>query len=304
MHPKPRSKNAQSPKALASENPIKAKLACGLYLVSTPIGNLGDFSARGAQTLNAADLVLAEDTRNTKKLMSAYGVHAPIERADEEATENAIRKALIVLEKGGAVAFASDAGTPSICDPGQRLAKAIIESGFEVFPIPGASSLLAALVSSGLDARQFVFLGFVPNKAGARQAFIENALGLAMTTVMFETGPRLLSSLEVLAQFSPNRQIAVARELTKFFEEKKRGSAAEILHHYQNNGAPKGEIVIVVEGTPPATAAFDSAALEAKIIEGLTTEGIKDLSARLARETGQKKRDIYQLALALSKGAP
>ena len=303
MHPnpKPRSKNAQSLNARFSEKPIKAKLACGLYLVSTPIGNLSDFSARAIEVLNHADLILAEDTRNTKKLMTAYGIQGAVERADEEATASAIHKALLLLEKGGAVAFASDAGTPSICDPGQRLAQAIIEKGFEVFPIPGASSVLAALVSSGLDARQFAFLGFIPNKSNARKAFIENALSMTMTTIMFETGPRLLASLEILAQIAPHRQIAVTRELTKLFEEKKRGTAGDILVHYQTNGTPKGEIVIVVEGAEVAVAIFDGEALEAKIIEGLAKEGIKDVSARLAKETGLKKRDIYQLALSLSK---
>jgi 16S rRNA (cytidine1402-2'-O)-methyltransferase len=234
--------------------------------------------------------------------MNAYGIHGSVERADETSTQAAISKALFILEQGGAVAFVSDAGTPSISDPGQRLAAAIVIKGFEVFSVPGASSVLAALVVSGLDARQFAFLGFIPNKNNARLAFIESALKMPMTTIMFETGPRLLASLEILATLSAERQIVVARELTKLFEEKRRGTSLDIFSYYKVNGPPKGEIVIVLSQAPIQDVAFPSEDLEEKIIVGLKSEGIKNLSERLARETGLKKREIYQLALSLSKG--
>lgn len=298
--PKPTFKAAQSDKVQSVKNVIKNQLLNGLYLVATPIGNLGDISTRALETLKNADLILAEDTRMTKKLLGLFGISGKIERADEEATENAIRKALVILEDGGAVAFASDAGTPSISDPGQRLAKEIIAQGYEVFAIPGASSVLTALVSSGLEAKQFAFLGFVPNKSGARAEFLKTAANMPLTTIMFETGPRLLATLDAINLIAPNRQIAVTRELTKLYEEKKRGEVSQIWEYYNDNGAPKGEIVIVLEGQTQ-TQGISEDNLAVLIIDGLKTEAVKDLSARLAKETGQSKREIYQMALQIAK---
>ena len=277
----------------------KRILAQGLYLVATPIGNLGDITKRAIEIFTNADLILAEDTRITRKLCSFFGIDNKIWRADEETTANAIKVALEIIESGGAVAFASDAGTPSISDPGQRLAAAIIDNGFEVYTAPGASSVLCALGVSGFDCRQFAFLGFVPPKASARAEFLEKAAQFDLTIAFFETAPRLLATLNEMTLHFGQRRTMVCRELTKLFEEKRRGTPFEVLTHYQEHGAPKGEIVIVIERDLTPRAKPETSDIEELLKDAMKTQSVKDSAAIVAKQTGIARREIYEIALRI-----
>jgi 16S rRNA (cytidine1402-2'-O)-methyltransferase len=280
---------------------IKAHLQCGLYLVATPIGNLGDFSPRAQQTLEKADLILAEDTRVTRKLMGLFGIAGKVERCDEAATEAAITRACDVLAQGGVVAFCSDAGTPGVSDPGERLTRGVIDAGFSVQAIPGASAVLCALILSGLPSAQFMFAGFAPAKAGARLSFFQDVSAIKATLIFYETGPRLSTSLSAMASVFGDRPACVARELTKMYEETRRGSLGDLAAFYQEHGPPRGEIVIVVGGAPLADQNVSATDLDTAINEALVTLSVKDAAAQIAALTGLPKRDVYARALALGK---
>ena len=269
-----------------------------LYLVATPIGNLGDITYRAVEILKQCDLVLAEDTRVTAKLFSQFGIKQKIIRADEEVALNAAKTALTAIEDGKIVVLVSDAGTPSISDPGQRVADFIIENGHEVFAIPGASSVLTALVASGFDIRQFSFMGFAPNKSGARQKFFGEFKTLKTAIAFFETGPRLLECLKDLEAVLGNRKIAITRELTKLYEEKRRGNVQDLIEYYDEHGAPRGEIVIII-ARDESEQNFEQKDIESMIKERLENMPLKALSKEVAEITGQKSRDIYEMALKL-----
>lgn len=275
-----------------------AKLDNALYLVATPIGNLGDMTFRAVETLKNADIILSEDTRIGGKLLSAFGIKNKLIRADEEVAEHAANQALNVIEKGGSVALISDAGTPSISDPGQRVAKVILDAGYEVFALPGASSVLVALVASGFDIKQFAFMGFAPNKQNARKAFFEELKALPLAIAFFETGKRLIDCLEDMLETLGNRKIAVTRELTKLYEEKRRGGVSELLEYYKENGHPKGEIVIILEKNEEKEEITEED-LQEMIKPMLATMSVKDIAKELAAKTGINKKSIYDLALKL-----
>ncbi len=269
-----------------------------LFMIATPIGNLGDISARALETLKNCDMVFAEDTRVTKKLLSAFGISKPVWRADEEKIAEITPKCIELLSEGKNIGFVSDAGTPCVSDPGQRLGKAVIESGFEIFAIPGASSILAALVISGIECSKFAFMGFIPNKAKARGEFFTECFELEICTIVFETGPRLLASLAEIAKIDPKRQIMVARELTKLYEEKIRGDAQFVLDHFNQKGAPKGEIVIVMEGVSKTTE-FASLDIESELSAALKEYSSKDAAKIIAQKFNRPRHEIYEMALAL-----
>lgn len=281
--------------------PIKRQIEGGLWLVATPIGNLGDFSARAAKTLQYADLILAEDTRVTRKLMSLNGISGRVERCDEASTQVGAKRAIDVLNAGGAVAFCSDAGTPGVSDPGQRLTSAIIDAGHCVRAVPGASAVLAALTISGLPTAQFLFAGFAPPKAGARLSFLKDLASIKATLVFYESGPRLAASLSAMADVFGERPACVARELTKMFEETRRDNLANLAEHYQREGGPKGEIVVVVGGAQAPIVEVDADTLDALLMEALGTKRVKDAATQVARDTGLPPRDVYARAVTLSK---
>jgi 16S rRNA (cytidine1402-2'-O)-methyltransferase len=281
---------------------IKNILEAALYLVATPIGNLGDFTPRGAKTLENCDLVLAEDTRVTKRLMGLHGISGRVIRCDEAATEQGLQAALEVLAAGGAVAFCSDAGTPGVSDPGERLARGVIEAGYRVLAVPGASAALAALTVSGLPSGQFFFVGFAPAKAGARAAFFHECATIRASLIFYETGPRLADSLGAMLKVFGNRQACVARELTKLYEETRRGSLEELAQAYAKEGAPRGEIVVVVAGASHDQAPASEAEIDDLLKEALTRLGVKDAAAAIALQTGRARRQVYGRALALVAG--
>ncbi len=217
------------------------------YLVSTPIGNLDDLSPRAVEVLEAVDLVLAEDTRRTKIIMSKHGIRTRIRSFHDHNKERVAPEILRQLEGGTRVALVSDAGTPAISDPGYYLVRMLVERGIEFTAVPGPSAILAALVVSGLPTDRFTFYGYMPRKKSEREKAILDARDEKGTAIFFESPHRLMGTLGVLEELIPDRQIVIARELTKLHEEVRRGTASELLEYFGSKGV-KGEIVILVEG--------------------------------------------------------
>ena len=272
-----------------------------LYLVATPIGNLGDITIRALETLAAADVLACEDTRVTRKLLSRYGIaHRPVAYHEHNAAEAGPRL-IAALEQGRSVALVSDAGTPLVSDPGFRLVEAAREAGIRVVPVPGASAVLAALTASGLPTDAFFFAGFLPVKDGQRRTRLEELKAVPGTLVLFESPRRLAASLSAMAEVLGDRPATVARELTKAFEEARPGSLAALAAHYGQAGAPKGEIVVCVG--PPAGAEAAGALDADRLLASLAAEmPASKAAAEAARMTGRPKAELYRRLLEL-KGA-
>ena len=273
-----------------------APLAPGLYVVATPIGNLRDITLRALDVLAACDLVLAEDTRVTGKLLATYGISAKLERHDEHAAARSRPRALALLAQGGRVALVSDAGTPLVSDPGYRLVREAAAQGSAVFPIPGASALLAGLAAAGLPTDRFLFAGFPPPKSAARRSFFEELAGVRATLVFYEGGSRLAASLADMAAVFGPREAAVGRELTKLYETVTRGPL-DVLAADPQFAAPKGEIVVLVG--PGREAAATAADADAALTEALARLRPGDAAAEVAKALGLSRRDLYRRALAL-----
>jgi 16S rRNA (cytidine1402-2'-O)-methyltransferase len=282
------------PPPALSENP----LAPGLYIVATPIGNLRDITLRALDVLSAADLVLAEDTRVAAKLLTAYGLSKKLERYDEHTAERGGLKALAVLAEGGRVALVSDAGTPLVSDPGFRLVREATAQGSAVYPIPGASALLAGLSVAGLPTDRFMFAGFPPPKSAARRTFFEELAGIRTTLVFFESGPRLASSLADMAAVFGPREAAVARELTKLYETVIRATLPELAADPRCD-TPKGEIVILVgPGREEAATAADA---DTALADALTRLRPAEAASEVAKALGLPRRDLYRRAMELKQ---
>jgi len=276
--------------------PPARSVAPGLYLVATPIGNLRDMTLRALDVLAAADLVLAEDTRVTAKLLTAYGLRARLERCDDHASARAAEIAVERLKAGEVVALVSDAGTPLVSDPGYVVARAAIAEGLPVHPVPGASSLLAALCLAGQPADRVLFAGFLPPKSGARKTMLEELRTGRQTLVFFESGPRLKDSLTDMAEVLGDRPAAVTRELTKLYEEAVRGTLAELAADPRCD-APKGEIVVVVG---PGEAEVASAAdADAALAEALTRLPPGEAAAEVSRALNLPRKPLYKRALEM-----
>lgn len=278
------------------------RFAPGLYLVATPIGNLRDISLRALDLLAAADVVACEDTRVTDKLMARYGLATPRLPYHEHNAERMRPVLLERLKAGAVVALVSDAGTPLISDPGFKLVRAAIAEGIAVTALPGPSAALDALVLSGLPSDRFFFQGFLPPKETARRRVLGELVSLRATLVVYETAPRLAATLADMAAVLGDRPAAVGRELTKLYEEVRRGSLGELAAHYAAAGAPKGEIVILVGGTSEEAAreAMSEDALDAALDTALATMSVKDASVAVAEATGLPRREVYQRALVLA----
>jgi 16S rRNA (cytidine1402-2'-O)-methyltransferase len=278
-------------------------LSPGLYLVATPIGNSGDITLRALQVLEAADAVFAEDTRVTGKLFALHALARPLHSYREHNADQAERDILRHLDEGRTVALVSDAGTPLISDPGQRLVQTVVAAGHQVFPIPGASAPLAALTASGLAGDRFLFAGFLPAKGTERRRAIRELETVPATLVFFEAPSRLAESLADLAALLGAREAAVARELTKLHEEIRRAPLDELAAHYADGGETRGEIVIVV-GPPSAQAAAPSAeTLDIRLKEELVRHPVKDAAAIVAAALGLPRREVYARALELKREA-
>ena len=266
-----------------------------LYVVSTPIGNLRDLSLRAIDVLRGVDLILAEDTRHSRHLLTHHEIRTPMLSYHEHNEARATVAAITRLREGRDVALISDAGTPLVSDPGARLVKAAAEAGLPVVPVPGASALLAALVASGLSSDRFTFFGFLPRKGRERDDALRELSGLRHTGVLYEAPGRVGGTLGDLVQHGAgSRNAVVARELTKQFEEIRRGTVAELEAYYRAT-APRGEVVIVLEGFTPQPLAEEQLRLRARELRatGLST---RDVAAALVREDGAPRNLAYRLA--------
>jgi 16S rRNA (cytidine1402-2'-O)-methyltransferase len=281
----------------------RAVAPVGLTLVATPIGNLGDLSPRALEVLGAVDAVLCEDTRVTGQMLSRYGASAPLLPLHDHNETEMVPRILDRLRAGQRLALASDAGTPLVSDPGYRLVRAVIEAGLPLTAIPGPNAAVMALTLSGLPPHPFLFLGFLPPKAGPRQAAVAKLraverAGLSAALVLYEAPHRLAETLAALAEgLGAERPAAVARELTKRFEEVRRATLGELAAHYATAEA-LGEICIVVGPAPEETTG--EADLDARLREALKGASLRDAAALVAAATGLPRKQVYARALALA----
>jgi len=278
-----------------------ASLAPGLYVVATPIGNLGDITLRALSTLAAADLVLCEDTRTSGKLMERFGIRARLSPYHEHNARKVRPEILNRLAGGAAIALISDAGMPLVSDPGYRLVKEAAERGIAVTACPGPSAVLTGLALSGLPTDRFLFAGFVPQKQGERRKLLAEFASLKATLVFFESPHRIVETLQDLAALLPGRGVAVTRELTKLHEEVLRGSAMEIAAELAARPAVKGEITLLV-GPPEQPEAVSEEELEEAITQALAAMPAGKAASELARRFQLNRADIYQRILARKGG--
>jgi 16S rRNA (cytidine1402-2'-O)-methyltransferase len=289
--------------ALAGVEIEAPKLAPGLYVVATPIGNLRDVTLRALEILAAADLVACEDTRVSRKLLDRYGIKRPLTPYHDRNAETARPRLLGALAKNAAVALISDAGTPLVSDPGFKLVREAQRAGHPVTAAPGASSVLTALVLAGLPTDCFVFDGFLPAKPVQRRARIGVLARIPATLVLFETGPRLAAALRDLAAGLGPRYAAVCRELTKLHEEVRRGDLSTLAQHYEHAGEKRGEITLVIAPAARETADAEPAEVDDLLRDALARGSVKDAVAEVATLTGRSRRELYRHALALREGS-
>lgn len=277
----------------------KQNLSPGLYLVATPIGNARDITLRALDVLANADVLAAEDTRTLRRLLEIHGLHVggrPLVAYHDHSNAAARAGILKRIAEGASVAYASEAGTPLVADPGYRLAREAAEAGLAVTAVPGASALLAAISVAGLPSDRFTFAGFAPNADGARRRFLEGLGDGGGTLVFYESPRRVAKFLAVAAEvLGPGRETAVCRELTKKFEEVRRGALGEL--SVANWEGLKGEVVILIG--PPAPNEVAEADIDSLLTEALQRLSLKDAAEEIARVHGLKKRDVYQRGLEL-----
>jgi 16S rRNA (cytidine1402-2'-O)-methyltransferase len=279
-----------------------SKPAAGLYLVATPIGNLDDITLRALKLLKSADLIACEDTRMTGKLLSLLGIQGTTLTPYHEHNAERARPALLArLREGAAVALVSDAGTPLVSDPGYRLVRDCLAEGLRVTSLPGPSAAITALQLSGLPCDRFLFAGFLPVKTGAKRQALAELAAVPASLLFYESPRRLADSLGAMAEVLGARDAAVARELTKLYEEVRRGSLAELAAHYAAAGPPKGEVVVAV-GPPAEAPATAGADLDAALLRAMAESSLRDAAAIVATATGLPKRQVYARAVALQGG--
>ncbi|MEO6387174.1 MAG: 16S rRNA (cytidine(1402)-2'-O)-methyltransferase [Croceibacterium sp.] len=270
-------------------------LSPGLYIVATPIGNLGDMTVRAIDVLSRCDAIACEDTRVTAKLLRHLEISKPLWRYHDHSADSD-RLRLIDSMRDRAVALVSDAGTPLVSDPGYRLVRDARAEGIAVTSLPGPSAPVMALTLSGLPSDRFMFAGFLPSKDKARREVLEELARVPATLVFFDTAPRLVKSLLAIGEVLPGREVAVARELTKLFEECRSGTPDELITHYTAQ-PPKGEIVLLV-GPPPEQAASGADA-DALLREALKTEKPSRAAGHVAKITGLDRKSLYARAMEL-----
>jgi 16S rRNA (cytidine1402-2'-O)-methyltransferase len=278
------------------------RLEPGLYLVATPIGNLGDITLRALETLAAADLVACEDTRVTARLFERYGIRTTLTPYHDHNAATARPKLIARIRDGGTVALVSDAGTPLVSDPGYRLVQAAREAGLAVTALPGASAVLAALAVAGLPTDRFFFEGFLPTRDAARRARAAELARIPATLVLFETGPRIAAALAALADALGDRPAAICRELTKLHEEVRRDGLAALARSYAAGDETRGEFVVVI--APPTAAAAAPEEIDELLRAALRRQTLKDAVAAVAAATGEPRAKIYRRALTLAAEPP
>ncbi len=274
-----------------------------LYVISSPLGNSADLSARAVATLRSVDVVFAEDTRTARQLMAAHGFDRPTQSCFDANEAGRADEIPDLLRQGKSIGLISEAGTPTVSDPGYRVVRAAIGAGAKVVPIPGASAVLAALVGSGLPTDRFFFVGFPPRKTSARRALFTSLQALPATLIFYESPRRVPETLvDMVAVFGVDRPACVARELTKTHEEFARGSLADLAARYRDD-RPLGEVTLVVGGTSGDGAAIDEAELRVRAAALLGSgQSPRDVAQSLVGETGRARREMYQLVLSVAKG--
>lgn len=283
---------------LPNPDQISKPIDSGLYVVATPIGNLSDISARAIQLLEAADIVAVEDSRVTGKLLHHLGFKKKMRRYNDH-SDAGVRESLLAAARDGVVVLVSDAGTPLISDPGYKLVRAAREAGIYVSTAPGASAAIAALSICGLPTDRFLFAGFLPNKAKARADAIAEMAKVDATLLFYESGPRLGAALTELAAQYGAREAAVARELTKKFEEVVTGTLPELAERYSSE-EPKGEIVVIIG--PPGEAEAEKGDIDAALAEALQSMPVSKASGTIAKRFGLERSEVYARATALKSG--
>ncbi len=272
----------------------------GLQIVGTPIGNLEDITLRALRILEQADLIAAEDTRRTRKLLSRYDIHTPLVSYHEHNKQTKTPRIIARLKAGEVVALVSDAGMPGISDPGYDLIAAAIEEEIPVDVVPGPSAILSALALSGISAKEFFFAGFLPKKKGPRERRLQSILSETTVAILFESPNRLFFTLDAIAEIAPRRRVAVARELTKRFEQVIRTTALEASKHFSEN-EPRGEFVIVIEAAAERQETVNAdehdvaALVEAEMVEGGLSK--KEAMRAAARKLNIPRRDVYKALL-------
>lgn len=278
---------------------LQAPLAPGLYLVATPIGNLGDITLRALSVLARADVILCEDTRHSRTLLQHFGIACPTRPYHEHNAARERPRVLVELGEGKRIALVSDAGTPLISDPGWKLAREAIDAGHRVEALPGASAALTALAVAGLPTDAFLFAGFLPSKEGARRARIAELKAVPATLLFYEAPSRIAETLADLAAVLGDRPAAVARELTKVHEEVRRGSLKQLAGDFAADGAVKGEIVILVG--PPQQQEVTDADIAAQLANALDRMSLRDASKAVADALGVPKSRVYAIGLRSDK---
>ncbi len=293
-----RASNAEPSEAVPPSKPQP-----GLYLVATPIGNARDITLRALDVLRSADLIACEDTRVTAKLLAIYGIRATQIAYHDHNAEKVRPQILQALREGKIVALVSDAGTPLIADPGYRLVRETAHAGLPVTALPGASSVLAALSLAGLPTDRFLFAGFLPERGAERRRVLGELASVQASLVLFDSPRRLAASLADALQMLGDRSAAIGRELTKKFEEVRRGTLSELAAHYAAADVPRGEIVLVIGPPLREAAAIDDAAIDAMLRQALETSSLKQAVADVAATTGAARKLVYARALRLKAAA-
>ena len=273
----------------------------GLYVVATPIGNLEDITMRAIKTLNGVDLIAAEDTRHSSRLLTHYRIRTPLISYHEHNEQQRTPQLIDKIRSGGAVALVSDAGTPSVSDPGFRLVRAAIENGLDVFPIPGVSAAVTALSASGLPTDTFLFVGFVPKKTGKRLDVLQSLVHEPRTLVFYESPRRVAALLEDLRVLMGNRPAVLAREMTKLHEEFIRGSLTDLQAELAHRPEVKGECTLLIDGAPPATSITDTE-LADLLRQALSQPGarVSSVSKTLAMQHHLPRKTVYEMALKIA----
>lgn len=295
MHP------SQHRYSIGASNFEAPPLAAGLYVTATPIGNLGDITLRALETLAAASLILCEDTRVTAKLLSRYGIRNSLTPYHDHNAAKVRPGFLARIGKGEALALVSDAGSPLLSDPGYKLVQAAVEQHYTVTVIPGASAVLSALMLSALPPDRFMFCGFLPPKSGARRSFLDELKAIPATLIVFETTTRLADSLADIAAVLGDRQVAVARELTKLHEEVIRGPALALRDELMTRESLKGEITLVIAPPDAAALAVPQTMVDTALLEAAATMPAARAAGEIAKRFGLSKREAYARLLGLKE---
>jgi 16S rRNA (cytidine1402-2'-O)-methyltransferase len=273
----------------------------GLYLVATPIGNLADVTLRALATLARADVILCEDTRHSRVLLQHFGINRPLRAYHEHNAAAERPRILAALAEGQTVALISDAGTPLVSDPGYKLVREASERGYRVTALPGASSVLAGLSLGGLPTDCFLFAGFLPPRESARRSRLTELAAVPATLVFFEAPSRVAAALADIAEVCRGREVAVARELTKRYEEVKRGQAEELVAWLAAAGEPKGEFVVMVG--PPGKREVSDTDIASRLEQALPDMSLRDAAREVAADLGVARSRVYDIGLRLKSGS-